>query len=170
MNIRQSYNALICGFICALTQFQSNMCSMHWKRACNMFLWYKYATGSLALMTISINFHSQAIWVYLQAEYILKGYNCVKCTKYETCEFCTGRSLASWWQGGLGFNIILASTQETLTLLLANNKGADQPAHLHSMISAFVSCYLKSKVTRSDISYFSIILVGFNMKSLWLRA
>ena len=32
--------------------------------------------------------------------------------------------------GNLGFNIIWASTGGTLTLLHANNKGADQPAHI----------------------------------------
>ena len=36
--------------------------------------------------------------------------------------------------------------------LIANNKGADQPAHQRSQISAFIIRYLKSKVTRSDIS------------------
>ena len=49
-----------------------------------------------------------------------------------------------------------ARSQETQTLLLANNKGADQPAHPRSLISAFVIHYMKSKVTRSDISYFTI--------------
>ena len=34
----------------------------------------------------------------------------------------------------------------------ANNKGADQPAHPHSLISAFIIRFLKSNVTRSDIS------------------
>ena len=54
---------------------------------------------------------------------------------------------------------------EPLTLLLANNKGANQPAHELSLISTFVIPYLKSKVTRSDISPF--FYVGFNMiKSL----
>ena len=45
-----------------------------------------------------------------------------------------------------------ASMQEILTLLLVNNKGADQPAHPGSLISALVIRYLKSKVTRSDVS------------------
>ena len=36
--------------------------------------------------------------------------------------------------------------------LIAKNKGADQPAHPRSLISAFIIPYLKSKVTRSDIS------------------
>ena len=51
----------------------------------------------------------------------------------------------------LGFNIICASMRETLTLMLANNKGADQPVHLRSLISAFVIRHLNSKVSRSDI-------------------
>ena len=46
--------------------------------------------------------------------------------------------------------------RETVTLLLANNKGADQPAHSHSLINPFIIRYLKNKVTESDISYFSI--------------
>ena len=39
--------------------------------------------------------------------------------------------------GTLGFNIIWALMQETPTLLLANNKGSDQPVHPHSLISVF---------------------------------
>ena len=35
-----------------------------------------------------------------------------------------------------------------ITFLLANNKGADQPAHSRSLISAFVIRYMKSKETR----------------------
>ena len=50
--------------------------------------------------------------------------------------------------------------QETLTLLLVNNKGADQPAHPRSLISAIVIRFLKSKVTRSDVSKFYIIFGG----------
>ena len=46
--------------------------------------------------------------------------------------------------------------RETLNVLLANNKGADHPAHRCSMIRAYVIPYQKSKVTKSDISYFSI--------------
>ena len=57
--------------------------------------------------------------------------------------------------------------QETLTLLLVNNHGADQPEHPRSLISAFVIRYLKSKVTRSDSLNSTFIFVGFNMiKSL----
>ena len=49
--------------------------------------------------------------------------------------------------GSLDFNIILASAQETLTLLLANNKGTDQHAYPRSLISAFIIHYLKTVVT-----------------------
>ena len=37
-----------------------------------------------------------------------------------------------------------ASTQENLSLGFANNKGTDQPAHPHSLISAFDNHVLKS--------------------------
>ena len=53
------------------------------------------------------------------------------------------RCIARQRPGSLGFNTIWASMRETLTLLLANNKGADQPMHPHSLICAFVICYLK---------------------------
>ena len=54
---------------------------------------------------------------------------------------------------------IWASTYEILTLFYANNKGADQPAHLRSLISAFVIRYLDSiiaKLDTSKVSRFSI--------------
>ena len=57
-----------------------------------------------------------------------------------------GSRVARRRPGSLGFNTIWASMRETLTLLLVSNKGADQPAHPHSLISAFVTPYLKSKV------------------------
>ena len=41
---------------------------------------------------------------------------------------------------------------KSVTLLLANNKGTDQPAHPRSLISAFVFRYLKSKVTIFQMS------------------
>ena len=63
--------------------------------------------------------------------------------------------------GSPGFNFIWASMRETLTLMLANNKFADQPAHPCSLISAFVIRYLKSKVT-TCMSYISLF-VGFSM-------
>ena len=36
---------------------------------------------------------------------------------------------------------------ENLTLFHANNKGADQTVHLHSLISAFVICFLGNLIT-----------------------
>ena len=39
------------------------------------------------------------------------------------------------------------NVEKNLTLLLAINKGAEQPAHPRSLISDFVFRYLKSKVT-----------------------
>ena len=62
------------------------------------------------------------------------------------------RRIARRRSGSMGFNIIWASTRETLTLLLANNKDTDQPAHTRSLISTLVIRYLKSILTRSDIS------------------
>ena len=50
--------------------------------------------------------------------------------------------------------------QEILTLLLANNKGADQPARPRSLISTFVIRNIQSKVTKSDISQFYILFGG----------
>ena len=50
-----------------------------------------------------------------------------------------------------------ASTPENLSSGIANNKGADQPANLHSLISAFVICLLKSIISilaSSEISIF----------------
>ena len=67
--------------------------------------------------------------------------------------------------GGLGFNAMCASMGETRTLLLSNNKRADQPAHPHSLISAFVLRYLKSKLTRSDISYFFFLVLRLDRAS-----
>ena len=40
--------------------------------------------------------------------------------------------------------IIWASSRETLSLGVVNNKGANQPAHLRSLISAFVIRLLES--------------------------
>ena len=39
-----------------------------------------------------------------------------------------------------------ASTRESLTLVNANNNGADQPAHPSSLVSAFVIRFLESKI------------------------
>ena len=70
----------------------------------------------------------------------------------------TARCVARRRPGSLWSNIICALTRKTLTLLLANNKGADQPAHPCSLFSAFVICYLKSKV-----KILQMFLVGFIM-------
>ena len=43
---------------------------------------------------------------------------------------------------------ICATTRENLTLVHVNNKGADQPAHPRSLISAFVIRYLLCIVTK----------------------
>ena len=67
----------------------------------------------------------------------------------------TNRHIVRGRPRSLGFNIIWALKQENLTLLLANNKGADQPAHTRSLTSTFVICYLKSEITRSDSAKFS---------------
>ena len=59
--------------------------------------------------------------------------------------------------------IIWASTQENLSLVFANNKGADQPAHLRSLISAFVIRLLEriiSKHATSKFSIFSLVSVA----------
>ena len=40
-------------------------------------------------------------------------------------------------------------------MLYANNKGADQPVHPHSLISAFVVRYLDSMITLVSISKIS---------------
>ena len=42
----------------------------------------------------------------------------------------------------------------------ANNKGADQPGHPHSLISAFVICFLESivpKLATGEISIFQFL-------------
>ena len=44
-----------------------------------------------------------------------------------------------------------------------NNKGTDQPKHLHSLISAFVICLLESiisKLAKSEFSIFYLVSVG----------
>ena len=73
------------------------------------------------------------------------------------------RSQAEARKPGLQHNMGLDA--KTLTLLLAKNNGADQPANPRRLLSAFVIHYLK---TRSYMIYInSPFLVGFNMiKSL----
>ena len=50
-----------------------------------------------------------------------------------------------------------ASTQENLSSGFANNKGTDQPAHWHSLISAFVIRLLESILSRLATSEISIL-------------
>ena len=45
-------------------------------------------------------------------------------------------------------DIILASTQENLSLGFVNSKGTDQSVHPHSLISAFVICLLESIISK----------------------
>ena len=49
-----------------------------------------------------------------------------------------------------------AYTRENLSSVFANNKGEDQPAHPHSLISAFDIRLLESKVSELATSEFSI--------------
>ena len=53
--------------------------------------------------------------------------------------------------------------QETLSSVFENNKGADQPAHPRSLISAFVIRLSESIISRlatSEISIFYLVSVG----------
>ena len=51
---------------------------------------------------------------------------------------------------------------ENLTLVHANNNDADQPAHLCSLISAFIICYLESivKLALCKISMFCLVYLA----------
>ena len=48
---------------------------------------------------------------------------------------------------------LLTGTEQNLTLLDANNKGADQPAHLHRLISTFVIQLLESIIWASALDF-----------------
>ena len=53
--------------------------------------------------------------------------------------------------------IILASVRENLSSVFANNKSADQPAHLHRLISTFVVHFLESMISKlasGEIKFF----------------
>ena len=60
------------------------------------------------------------------------------CLKNEFTEDEKYHNLMSW--------LIWASSWENLFLLYANNKGADQPAQLRSLISTFVVHYLDNLI------------------------
>ena len=81
------------------------------------------------------------------------------------------------FQGGSGppvppLDPHLPQREKTCLLGFANNKGADQPAHTHSLISAFVIRFLEStisKLAKSEISIFYLVPVaeqaGLNLKT-----
>ena len=54
-------------------------------------------------------------------------------------------------------NINWALTRENLSSGFANNKGADQPAHLRSLISAFVIHLLESIISKLVTSKISTV-------------
>ena len=53
---------------------------------------------------------------------------------------------------------IWALTRENLSSVFANNKGADQTVHLHSLISAFVIRLL-------EVSYLNLLQANFQYSS-----
>ena len=54
-----------------------------------------------------------------------------------------------------------STSRENLFMPYANNKGADQPAHLRSLISAFVVCFLDSIIPLFSISKISSLKPSF---------
>ena len=54
----------------------------------------------------------------------------------------------------LTFNSVMS--RENLILVRANNKGADQTAHLRSLISAFIIRYLESTISELATRKFAI--------------
>ena len=65
-------------------------------------------------------------------------------------------------------HIYLALTQENLSLVFGNNKGADQTVHLGSLISAFVIRLLESILSKLATSQFSILLLVFVVEEMGL--
>ena len=65
----------------------------------------------------------------------------MKCTKYETCAIL--RTFLAILTAEGNYGMIWALARENLTLVFANNKGADQPAHLRRLICAFVISFWK---------------------------
>ena len=63
------------------------------------------------------------------------------------------------WKTGFGF-VIWATPWENLVMSYANNKGADQPAHPHGLISAFVVCCLDSIIPLVSISEISSLYLA----------
>ena len=71
---------------------------------------------------------------------------------------CWSRNVSN----GVG-EIIWAAMLENLSWGFANNTGANQPAHSHSLISAFVFSILESiicKLYTSEISIFKLVSVA----------
>ena len=65
--------------------------------------------------------------------------------------------------------LIWASACENLSSGFANNKGADQPAHPHSLISAYVNCLMESIISRLDTGGISIFYIVFVAEETGLK-
>ena len=80
-----------------------------------------------------------------------------------------------WFEWVCAINVtIWATSWENLFLPYANNKGADQPAHPHSLIIAFVICCLDSiipPVSMSEISslYIASVAAQAGLSLPWLQ-
>ena len=60
------------------------------------------------------------------------------------------------------------ATEKKLSSVICNNKGADQPAHPHSLISNFVICFLKA-ISRLATNETSIFLLACKAEETGLR-
>ena len=72
-------------------------------------------------------------------------------------------SLSTLYTNSERYRYIWASLQEYLSLMFAINKGADQPVHPHSLISALIACLLESilsKLAPIKISLFCLVSVA----------
>ena len=69
----------------------------------------------------------------------------------------------------LGYNIVWALLQDYLTLLHTNSKSADQPAHPHSLDSAFVILSLDSIIDIYLYMYNFNILASLCMRADWFE-
>ena len=96
---------------------------------------------------------------------------CLSMVRYETSQVnsVVFKLLFAIKQNKFGKNsrnlicVVLASTREDLSSLLANNKGADQPVHPHSRLSAFDICFLESiisKLVTDEIIIFWLVSVA----------
>ena len=68
-------------------------------------------------------------------------------------------------------NQVLLRREKPLTVLYANNKGADQPAHVRSLVSAFVCHSIETMMTPLKTQTFNLLSVAgqasFNLT--WLE-